>query len=259
MTTTIARVQKPEASHYYLQDGTPFYEVDYADPRKGKRKTTLSDARKVNALPSVTTILSCLNRPALTSWLIEQSVLAVLTAPRNEGEELDAFIQRVLHSEKQQDSESQKARDLGTDVHAQIELAITGQVWDRAFKDYVEPAIKACEQFGVCDASEFVVVGQGYAGKVDAKFANGDITIVDFKTTKTLPKKSYTEHRLQLAAYAKALGNTGNTYVRTANIYISTKEPGKIATCISDECASDFERGFKPLIDYWQYANDYKP
>ena len=60
-------VHRESASHWYLPDGTPFHEVIRADGN-GTRSTTLRDARKVNALPSVTNTLSVLAKPSLDAW-----------------------------------------------------------------------------------------------------------------------------------------------------------------------------------------------
>ena len=54
-------------NHWYKQDGSPCYEVPYADPKKGMRSTTIRDARKLNLVPSVTTILQVMDKPGLRS------------------------------------------------------------------------------------------------------------------------------------------------------------------------------------------------
>jgi len=46
----------------------------------------------------------------------------------------------------------------------------------------------------------------------------------------TAQRCSYSEHRLQLAAYAKSWSELGHGVIRTANCYISTKEEGKFAS-----------------------------
>lgn len=223
--------------------------------------TTLRHAREQNLLPSVTTILKVLDKPALTSWLIEQAVLACMTSPAKDGETIDDFVKRILHTEKQQDSESQKARDLGTNIHAAIESGLNGTPFDNALSPYVLPAISTCEiALGKCLFTEKIVTGQGYAGKVDCAFQNSHtITLVDFKTTKKLPKESYPEHRLQLSAYAQALGNTADVPVVTANLYISTIAPGEIKLCINEDHVSDYMNGFVPALKYWMWLNDYQP
>lgn len=256
---TAARPNTSESSHWYHSDGRACYEVPYADPSKGMRPTTLRDARKLGLLPSVTTVLRCLDKPALTSWLIEQAALSVLTAPRLENEPLDAFVTRVLHTERQQDAEAQKARDLGTDIHEALELSVQGRQCDENLRVYVDPVLEALKPLGAFQSAEKVVVGLGYAGKTDLILTNEDWdTIVDFKSAKKLPKEAYPEHRLQLAGYAAAHHNATLKPVRTFNIYISTEEAGKIVVCPSGTL-DDYENGFVPVLKAWQWLNNYKP
>ena len=101
---------------------------------------TLADARKLNLLPSVTTVLRILDKPALNEWKIEQGVLAVMTTPQLPGEEMDAFIHRVLHVEKVQDQEGKKARDRGTDIHAALESYFLGREVSDELRPWIEPA-----------------------------------------------------------------------------------------------------------------------
>ena len=55
-------IKRESASHWYLQDRTPFHEVERADG-KGMRSVTLRDTRKVRAYPSVTNVLGVLAKP----------------------------------------------------------------------------------------------------------------------------------------------------------------------------------------------------
>jgi ATP-dependent exoDNAse (exonuclease V) beta subunit len=231
------------------------YEVPYADPSKGMRKTTLADAKKLGLLPSVTTILNCLDKPALTAWKIENACLSVLTAPRQEGEELDAFVKRVLSKERQQDQESIRAMQLGTEVHEAIEQALGGKQFNPDLTVYVNPVL-SLELFKGQNTTEKILVGDGYAGRTDCISELGNVVyLVDFKTAKTLPKKtSWTEHVLQTSAYAAALGNVGNQKIITANIYISTTEPGKIAV-FEQESWSETFKAFQAVKQYWYWAN----
>lgn len=184
--------------------------------------------------------------------------LAVLTAPRKEGEELDAFVERVLHTERQQDKQAQKARDLGTQIHAAIEAVLTGEQCPKELEPFVMPAIAEMKQFGTAQSSELVVVGDRCAGRLDATFWNDSITtVVDIKTATNPPiKGSWLDHRLQLSFYAKALDNGGGP-IQTANVYIGTKTPGVVVVDVHKDWRETYERGFKPLLDYWCFANDY--
>jgi hypothetical protein len=256
--STAARPQSSEGSHWYRANGEPCYEVPYADPSKGMRETTLGDARKLGLLPSVTTILRVLDKPALEAYKIEMAVLSAVTTPRNPGEELDAFIQRVMHVEKIQDQEAEKARDLGIRIHDA--LSRLGEIWPDEMAVYCMPVRDHVNKLGNVIATEKILVGAGFAGKTDLIVRNeGVFTVIDFKSTKKLPKESYREHRLQLAAYASAFGQTGADRIQTGNIYISTTEPGKTCLCLHDDWQETFEHGFKPLLKLWHWINDYNP
>lgn len=222
------------------------------------RPVTIRDARENDWLPSTTTILKVLHKQALVEWLCEQSALAVLTAPRMEGEELDAFVRRVLHEEKQQDQEAQAARDLGTAIHQGIELALKGQPFDKSLEVYIGPALDAILKTGAIQDTERIVVGDRYAGKLDALTqGNGLAMVWDVKTSKSLPKYgSYDEHKLQTASYARALAPEADLRIQTANLYVSTSKPGEVKVDIQTHWLETYERGFKPLVDYFYWLND---
>lgn len=259
---TAANVRQDEASHYYWPDGRPAYTFPKVDG-SGDTPTTIRHARKHLLLPSVTTILKILEKPALTAWKIEQAVNAVLTSPRVADEPLDAFVSRVLGRDREQEQEMQKARDLGTDIHDALENMVSGKtmlVMPDAMQKPVEAAYAECRKFGRCVWAEKVLTGTGYAGRADCLFEDENaVTLVDFKTTKKLPKASYDEHKLQLSAYAKTLGNTGNKLIRTANIYISTSEPWLVSVDVHSNWEEAYENGFKPLQRAWCWLNDYYP
>jgi hypothetical protein len=255
-----------ESGHWYSKDGIPAYTVENKSKPGTFRPTTLRDARKLGLLPSVTTITKLLHSESLVRWRINEAAHALMTSPRREGENEDAFIERVLWTEREHEEVAKAARDLGTDIHAAVEQALRGQPWNQELKAYVEPVLAECAKFGKAVQTERVVIGLGYGGKLDAIFwSEHGFVVVDFKTTKRLPKESYPEHRLQLAAYAAAgvMGILGDnsSIVRTCNIYISTTEPGKVAVSVhsADEWREAYHSGFVPLVQHWQWANDYLP
>ena len=116
-TTQIAKVES--SSHWYIATDKvePFHSVPYAGKR-GKngetRSTTLRDARKVNALPSVTNVLSILHKEFLVAYKVNQAILACLTLPKIEGETADAFAHRVFADSKEH---AASAARLGTRLH----------------------------------------------------------------------------------------------------------------------------------------------
>ncbi len=278
--TTFANVKRTDSAHWYAPTGEPMHTV-IAKGNGLPRPTTLADARKLNLLPSVTTILKLLDKPALTAWKVEQAVLACLSSPRNDGEELDAFVTRILSTERVQDQEGQIARDRGTEIHDALEAFFASGVPAVPNADiwpWIEPACLAIRrQFGASVvATEKILVGDGYAGKADLITLHGQVYwLADYKTTKKLPdpKKggAWSEHRLQLAAYAKAfklllnragpggLEVSSETQIRTANVYISTLEQGAFSICEHEDWLPAYTNGFSPLVSHWQWANNYRP
>lgn len=270
-TATVARTKPEQASHYYSWAGEPCYEVPKKDG-SGMRKTTIADARANNWVPSVTTILGILEKPALTQWKIEQSCLAIATAPRNKDEALDAFVYRILHSERQQEQEAQIARDKGTEIHKAFENYFTGQAQliPPDLMKWIQPAVDALLAYGQSATAEMILVGDGYAGRTDlVQDCEACWRMWDIKSTKKLPDPTkggaWSEHRLQLAAYGRAyvdklLAAKANTKpLLVGNIYVSSVNPGEFVICEHEDWEGTYENGFKPLIRHWQWANNYTP
>lgn len=264
--TTAANVRSPEGGHWYYPDGTPCYEIAKKDG-SGMRSTTLADARKLNLLPSVTTILKILHKEGLVNWRIEQSCLAVLTTPRPAEEPLDAFVERVLKTERVQDQEMEAARNLGTDMHNGLEALFAGEQISDELRPWIEPAYQFLKGFREWKEilTETILVGSGCAGKADFIGTEDAVDwIVDFKTTKKVPdpkKGSWQEHQLQLSAYANMrwFDIEEARAVHTANLYISTTDCGKFVWIENPPWAPTFDLGFEPILKHWQWANNYRP
>src|SRR5688572_15737890 len=246
------------SDHYYDPiSKEPRHFVEKKDG-SGTRPSTIADARKNGWLPSVTTVLKSLAKPALTEWLCRNAATAALTTPRIDGEPLDAFLERILR--KDATDESEKAKDLGTQIHDAIERSLTLPVYPESFKAYVEPVQSVLMPIGRVVWTERILIGEGYAGKADALFESEEaVTLCDFKTTGKVPDKVWPEHKLQLSAYAKTLGNTGDKRIRTAIVYISTKEPGLVKLIYHDDWQDTYFNGFRPLQELWCWINGYNP
>lgn len=233
----------------------------------GNRPTTIADARKLGLLPGVTQVLQVLDKPALREWLIRQAVYAVVTSPDVDGEVLDAKITRVLEQERQQDEESQIARDRGTEIHAALEDLFCGKPISPEIDPWVRPAFDAVCKYGELVATERVLVGDGYAGKTDLiQLAKDCWWLWDYKSAKSLPTKgAYPENRLQLSAYAKAWESFSfkqsqdpmRLTIRTGNIYISTADCGKFVICEHVEWQETY-KAFASLVAVWQWQNGYQ-
>lgn len=277
---TAANVKHEDGSHWYYTDGKPCYELAKKDG-SGMKSPTLADARKLNLLPGVSSILKVLHKEALVVWRIEQAVLAILTTPRidipqfdGEGREIgtrpetdDEFTKRVLSTERVQDQESQIARDRGTQIHDGLELLSKNQPVAEDLIPWIQPAWAALSKYGSPIAVEMHIVGRGYGGRVDILQKAPDcLWIWDYKTTKKLPEKgAYPEHRLQLAAYAAAVEwdlfkKSGQSVtIKTGNVYISSIDQGQFVICEHPEWKETFNRGFAPLVAHWQWSTGFVP
>lgn len=283
-TPTVARPPSSKDAHWYSWEGEPKHTI--MGKTTGKpRPTHIGDARKENWVPSVTTILKVLHKEGLQQWLQEQACLAVLTAPRlkikgkdKDGKEVeteeatDAFVYRVLHTEKQQQEETQIARDKGIEIHEGFEWYFSGQAQliPPELLAWIQPAIDRIIAFGESATSEMVLVGDGYAGRTDLiQNCEGCWRMWDIKSTKTLPDPAkggaYPEHRLQLAAYGRSFMDkllaAGGEHkpLLVGNIYVSSQTPGQFVICEHEDWEGTYEKGFKPLVQHWQWANKYTP
>src|SRR6516225_2089653 len=111
------RLFSAENAHWYRRDGEPLHSV--LSTKSEPRPTTLRDARKFGLLPSVTNVLGVINKPELVEWKMTQAVLAALTLPRVDGEELGVFARRVVEDAQ---SQVKGAAEFGSAFHAGAEL-----------------------------------------------------------------------------------------------------------------------------------------
>src|SRR5690606_5641932 len=111
-----------ESGHWYDRNGRPCYQQTTG--KGGVRATDLRDGRKLGLVPSVTTVLSVLAKPALETWKVKQGILAALTLPRNPYESDDAYLARVLEDSREQ---AKAAAEEGTRIHDACECAMRGE------------------------------------------------------------------------------------------------------------------------------------
>lgn len=249
-----------EAGHWYERDGTPAYTVIGKNGKE--RNTTLRDARTMNLVPSVTTILNVAAKPGLERWKMEQVLFASLTLPRREGEPEDEYLSRIMEDSKEQ---GRSAADVGTQIHAAIQNKYEGKpvTAHLEFADGCQAAI--AKEFGdqkwVCE--EAFAHELGYGGKCDmyAKSIDDPTVgiILDIKTKEfTDPDKveGYEEHMMQLAAYRTGLGIKS---ARCANVFVSRNMPGLVK--IIEWSPEDIDRGwamFTKLLEFWQLKNGHR-
>jgi hypothetical protein len=246
-----------ESTHWYTRDGVPMYTVP--SKKDGTpRNTTLRDARELNLVPSVTTILNVAAKPALTAWLQEQAILAALTLPRGEDEPESTWLKRVVQDSKQQGKD---AADRGTEIHEAIQGYYEGKK-ESKYPFHVASCINTIKtRYGDVQwvAEKAFAHEIGFGGKCDLHSTEGDGIVVDIKTkdfTDVSKPLWYDEHMIQLAAYRVGLGLP---MARCANVFISRIDPE--LSVIKEWAEEDMQRGwamFTHLLAYWQLKNQHE-
>ena len=161
--STSRLVQSESGGHWYTENGESAHTV--MGKNGNFRNTTVADARKMLLYPSVTSILSILDKPQLTNWKIEMAIIASLTLPKEEGETLEEYAKRVVRDSKESTS---KAAEHGTLMHEQMEHVLLGRPHsqDEKIQPYIETFKKwADENVEKTYWCEKALVGAGYAGR----------------------------------------------------------------------------------------------
>lgn len=260
MTTIIAR--SAESTHWYRQDGGPQYTVKAKDG--SDRPTTLRDARKMDLVPSVTTILKIVAKPGLEQWKLEQMLLSAMTLPKIDGEPEKSYIARIVADSKET---GKQAAEAGTRIHESIER------WFEGERNVQHPEIAAAfdeaifSHFKTHPFQEWRVErsfadSMGFGGKVDMYTEPDEHAptgiVLDAKSKDFGPDDKidvYDEHRLQLAAYRKGLGIP---HARCANVFVSRTYPGLVKVVEWPE--SDLQTAwdmFHCLLRYWNLKNSF--
>ena len=249
-----AEIIKPTSNyHWYDAEGVPHHEAG------------LREARKLNLLPSPTTIIKVMNNPALAMWMQNNLLLAALTVPDEEkdGVELEALAKRVVEDSRQQGSE---AAIRGTAVHIGVEAILRGNSWDRDDEQLV--AFSEWAQANVLDVTftEEVVVNKkvGYAGCCDALLEHQEHgkVVADWKTQgcKTNAKGAYKpafykNWSLQGAAYRECIDRR----LPFLSVVINKNGPEIFERRWDDEEIDKAFNAFANLHSLWCWEKNYYP
>lgn len=244
--------------HWYDREGQPAYEVI---AKSGlPRATTLTDARKMGLVPSVTTVLSVLAKPALETWKVKQGILAALTLTRRPDESDDDFLARVLSDSSEQ---VKAAAQEGTRIHDACECAMQGRHYPHTYQPHVDAVQEELGRLfpGVSDwvSERSFAHSLGFGGKVDLHSPSTGI-VVDYKGKdgdfSDGKKLAYDQH-YQLAAYQVGLELPRNV---CANIFVSRTHPGRVASHVWK--AETVQAGwsvFEAALTTWKRLRNYDP
>lgn len=252
-------------SHWYTRDGEPRYTIIGANGRE--RDTTLRDARPNGWLPSVTTVLQCVDKAQLTDWKVKQGILAALTTSRLPGEDDDTFITRILTDSREQ---AKKAAEEGTRIHDALELSFKrGWTVPPAYKLHVE-AVHA-ELFRLFpDITDWVSEAgfghpHGYGGKIDLHSPSTGV-VVDFKgkdgdftelDSRGKPKRLVYDQPQQIGAYRQGV-RLDHHRADGGIIFVSRTHPGCVkGERIPCEVMDQGTRVFNAALGLWQALNNY--
>lgn len=250
-------------NHWYKATDTGF-EPCYEVPKKsgtGMKRITITEARELHLLPSVTSILGILAKPGLQNWLFKQHILAALTLPRKPEESDDDYCDRVMHDA---DSVSKKARDRGTEIHDELSKILHGQPSSNPYLNTAKQWIQ--QEVIKINAVEKIVGNKlyGFAGKLDLDCDTKSYgrAIVDFKTQGIKSFKGiktpsiYPEFGFQLAGYRHCIADC--SLINIINIVIDTTEPGPIFCHEWTNHQQLFDK-FLCCLNLWTFFNEYDP
>ena len=254
------RIQRTErSSHWYDWNGKSCHEV-IAKTTGLPRPTTVSDARKLNLLPSVTNILGMKAKPALVTWMQDNAIMAALNTPRNPDEPEGQWHSRIA---EESERIGREAAELGTLLHEQLEIYLTEGAFTAGpeVTNYLQGAKQWLDEnvAEVIEAEKTVVGPLGYAGRLDlfAKMKDGSHAMIDFKSQKLVGKRApnfYKEWAMQLAAYSHPFGG-GHELI---SVIIPSDAPGPVFTKHWDNRDSALE-AFKACHRLWCFEKDYTP
>lgn len=246
-----------EKGHWYTLEGKPFYTLVGKNGKE--RNTTLKDARKLNLVPSVTTILDQAAKPGLVNWQINQGIQAALTLPREEDETDEQFLFRVRQDSKEQ---AEKAAEQGTIIHADINMGFAGKKESKTFScvDKIVNGLFPNQEW--LSEKSYTSKEKGYGGAIDLHSKTG--IVIDFKTKdnlKGVEEKSlvFDNHGMQLSAYSMLLKINPENLTRVS-IFIDRKNPEVIVSHVWDrESHKRHIEMFNALLTYWKCLKKHDP
>lgn len=244
------------------------YEIKGANGKL--RPTTLRDARKLNLVPSVTTVMSVQDKPALLNWLKNELLEACISNPFDPMHQTaEVWKRQVLEQSRRK---TQLAQDRGSAIHNELELMLSGQGWsDRETAKICYPVLAFLKEHfpdakWVTEKS-FTNLEHGFGGCVDLHCPETNI-VLDFKT-KMKPADeieklaAYDDHHMQTAAYVVGLGMPKES--RRFNLFVGyelDKDGNLVYTGLKLTESLDFNREwdmFETLLKFWKLKHNYNP
>jgi len=270
--TTYKTTTSEASGHWYDRTGVQVATVLSAE---GKAiKPTLRQARKLDLVPGVTTIIKEAHKEQLVMYRERQVLLASLTLGRMASETDDDFIARIMSDAKEA---AFQAASKGSQIHARVEHGLhsreSADEWVLAVREQLSSLYDVDSMAWRCERP--CVHPYGYGTKSDLSLdvkeydpfqkclgpSEGKVHqwVVDMKTKDgnlDNVTQIYIEHAQQLAATARALEMPN---AKGAILYVSRTEPtAKLVIATPEEMEHGWAM-FKALLHFWQVKNKYAP
>lgn len=243
-----------ESCHWYDQLGNPAYTIVGKNGKE--RNTTLSDARKEQFVPSVTTLMKVVANYGIQRYRENQLVLSALTMDRGDETDLMKIAERIIIDAGEH---AKQASERGTRIHALVESGFvdgTDNLYYRAVRAALDAAYP--NRNWVAEAS-FCHQQLGYGGKIDLHCEDivADIKTKEMTAETDVNKLVYDEHGMQLSAYRVGLRHPS---MKRVNIFVSVDENPvvKLYEWPEDDNNRHWEM-FNHARMLWQLKNKYVP
>lgn len=199
-------------------------------------------------VPGVTTILKCINKPALMPWAVKMTRDYWLDAVSKGRTDHAAIHKESWNAHKKF---TKAAADIGTNVHAFAEAALKGLPLPELLTDEAKRGAGAFHKWQASHkikllSSERMVFSKEYyyAGTCDLiAEIDGEYCVGDFKTSSGI----YPEMRLQTAAYQNAIQEEKGFQVQARWIIRCDKKTGEFEAKRFTDFDLDF-LGFKSAL-----------
>jgi len=192
--------------HWYEREtGNPCHLI----PKKngdGMKAPNKNDAKELGLVPSVTTILGIIAKPALEIWKIKKAITACIEHPQVESELDQDYVNRIVELARQ---EGKDAADKGSAIHEALSEWITDGVLTHDYTRHIEAFNAWNDAYVDTVESEKPFATNTYGGTIDlcGNLKDGKFFVADFKSqVKKNGKFVYRpDFILQLAGYGFAL------------------------------------------------------
>ena len=190
----------------FFTSGNHWYHYDKNGAVAPAHDIDLREARKINAFPSITTILKERANPGLDKWKMDELFTSVVENKRKKGEGEEEYRERIAVIAQ---TKGREAADFGTRLHDALDLFPQTTI-DTDLAPYVE--LFAPSYFHHVRnriASEIMLADAeiGVAGRTDLiAETEWGLAIIDYKTSKFKGNKAsfWPSYVIRLAFYAKA-------------------------------------------------------